>query len=90
MTILEHLGGSQERMVSDQINNWLNKSPNQISDQLIADLHTIALECPDCIPGYSRLPGLPDDAYIHDGQLTKREIRAVTLSTLRVATQSFP
>jgi precorrin-6B C5,15-methyltransferase / cobalt-precorrin-6B C5,C15-methyltransferase len=78
MTILEHLGGSQERMVSDQINNWLNKSP----DQVIADLHTIALECPGSIPRYSRLPGLPDDAYIHDGQLTKREIRAVTLSSL--------
>lgn len=78
MTILEHLGGSQERMVSDQINNWLNKSP----DKLIANLHTIALECPGSISGYSRLPGLPDDAYIHDGQLTKREIRAVTLSSL--------
>jgi precorrin-6B C5,15-methyltransferase / cobalt-precorrin-6B C5,C15-methyltransferase len=78
MTILEHLGGSQERMVSDQISNWVDESP----EQLIADLHTIALECPDTISGYSRLPGLPDDAYIHDGQLTKREIRAVTLSTL--------
>jgi precorrin-6B C5,15-methyltransferase / cobalt-precorrin-6B C5,C15-methyltransferase len=78
MTILEHLGGSQERMVNDQIHHWVNKS----SDQSIADLHTIALECPDTISGYSRLPGLPDDAYLHDGQLTKREIRAVTLSTL--------
>jgi precorrin-6B C5,15-methyltransferase / cobalt-precorrin-6B C5,C15-methyltransferase len=78
MTILEHLGGSQERMVSDQINHWVNEN----SDQLIADLHTIALECPGSIARYSRLPGLPDDAYIHDGQLTKREIRAVTLSTL--------
>jgi precorrin-6B C5,15-methyltransferase / cobalt-precorrin-6B C5,C15-methyltransferase len=78
MTILEHLGGSQERMVSNQINYWVNEG----SDQSIADLHTIALECPGNISGYSRLPGLPDDAYIHDGQLTKREIRAVTLSTL--------
>jgi precorrin-6B C5,15-methyltransferase / cobalt-precorrin-6B C5,C15-methyltransferase len=76
MTILEHLGGSQERIVSDQINDWIS------SDQLSADLHTIALECPGTISGYSRLSGLPDDAYIHDGQLTKREIRAVTLSTL--------
>jgi precorrin-6B C5,15-methyltransferase / cobalt-precorrin-6B C5,C15-methyltransferase len=75
MTILEHLGGVQERIISDQINNWHD-------DQAIADLHTIALECPDSIPGYSRLPGLPDDAYIHDGQLTKREVRAVTLSAL--------
>jgi precorrin-6B C5,15-methyltransferase / cobalt-precorrin-6B C5,C15-methyltransferase len=77
MTILEHLGGSQEKIMSNQIHDWVN-----IPDQLIADLHTIALECPDTISGYSRLPGLPDDAYIHDGQLTKREIRAVTLSTL--------
>jgi precorrin-6B C5,15-methyltransferase / cobalt-precorrin-6B C5,C15-methyltransferase len=77
MTILEHLGGSQEKIMSNQIHDWVN-----IPDQSIADLHAIALECPDTISGYSRLPGLPDDAYIHDGQLTKREIRAVTLSTL--------
>ena len=30
-------------------------------------------------------PGLPDDAYVHDGQLTKREVRAVTLSALAPA-----
>jgi precorrin-6Y C5,15-methyltransferase (decarboxylating) len=29
-----------------------------------------------------RVAGLPDELFIHDGQLTKREIRAVTLSTL--------
>jgi precorrin-6Y C5,15-methyltransferase (decarboxylating) len=28
------------------------------------------------------VPGLPDDAYDHDGQLTKREVRAVTLAHL--------
>ncbi len=28
-------------------------------------------------------PGLPDEAFQHDGQLTKREIRAATLSALR-------
>jgi precorrin-6B C5,15-methyltransferase / cobalt-precorrin-6B C5,C15-methyltransferase len=78
MTILEHLGGSQERIVSDQINHWAHEG----SDQSIADLHMIALECPGTISGYSRLPGLPDDAYLHDGQLTKREIRAVTLASL--------
>lgn len=27
-------------------------------------------------------PGLPDDAYDHDGQITKREVRAVTLAFL--------
>ncbi|GAA0824132.1 hypothetical protein GCM10009525_14990 [Streptosporangium amethystogenes subsp. fukuiense] len=29
-----------------------------------------------------RVPGLPDEAFEHDGQLTKREVRAVTLSRL--------
>lgn len=29
-----------------------------------------------------RTPGLPDDAYEHDGQITKREVRAVTLALL--------
>jgi precorrin-6B C5,15-methyltransferase / cobalt-precorrin-6B C5,C15-methyltransferase len=29
-----------------------------------------------------RVAGLPDELFLHDGQLTKREIRAVSLSTL--------
>jgi precorrin-6Y C5,15-methyltransferase (decarboxylating) len=29
-----------------------------------------------------RTPGLPDDAFEHDGQITKREIRALTLAAL--------
>ena len=33
-------------------------------------------------PSLPRLPGLPDDAFRHDGQLTKREIRAATLAAL--------
>ncbi len=30
----------------------------------------------------ARVPGLPDDAFRHDGQLTKREVRAATLAAL--------
>ncbi len=30
----------------------------------------------------SRLAGLPDDAFAHDGQVTKREVRAATLAAL--------
>lgn len=33
-------------------------------------------------PGLQRSSGLPDDAFVHDGQITKRAVRAVTLSTL--------
>ncbi|MFN3847474.1 MAG: precorrin-6Y C5,15-methyltransferase (decarboxylating) subunit CbiT, partial [Paracoccaceae bacterium] len=32
--------------------------------------------------GLSRASGLPDDLFIHDGQITKRPIRALTLSAL--------
>ncbi len=33
-------------------------------------------------PGRSCVPGLPDDAFEHDGQLTKRDLRALALSRL--------
>ena len=33
-------------------------------------------------PGLPRASGLPDDAFAHDGQITKRPIRALTLSAL--------
>jgi precorrin-6Y C5,15-methyltransferase (decarboxylating) len=41
----------------------------------------------ECVPGpdadrLSVVPGLPDDAYENDGQLTKRHVRAITLSSL--------
>ncbi len=74
ITILAHLGGPQESQISGIANHW--------ADPEVPDLHTIALECPIDRPGFSRFPGLPDDAYQHDGQLTKREVRAITLSRL--------
>lgn len=47
-------------------------------------LNVIAVECRRDL-GVAPLPcvpGLPDEAFEHDGQLTKREVRAVTLSRL--------
>ena len=43
-----------------------------------------------CVAGaqakiFSRVAGLPDDAFVHDGQLTKREVRAATLAALAPA-----
>ena len=76
ITVLEHLGGSKEKKFSGRVDSW-NHSEG-------ADLNAMAIECvpdrsADIIP---RIPGLSDDAFIHDGQLTKREIRAVVLSKL--------
>jgi precorrin-6Y C5,15-methyltransferase (decarboxylating) len=50
----------------------------------VGGLNVIALDC-RAAPGVTslgRTPGLPDDVYDHDGQLTKREVRAVTLAAL--------
>jgi precorrin-6Y C5,15-methyltransferase (decarboxylating) len=43
--------------------------------------------CPDAPddPLLGRAPGLPDDAYDHDGQLTKTELRALSVAALRPA-----
>ncbi|WP_206020804.1 precorrin-6y C5,15-methyltransferase (decarboxylating) subunit CbiE [Roseococcus sp. SYP-B2431] len=71
LTVLEALGGKHER-IREGI------GPN------IAPLNLVALEVV-ASPGariLPRAPGLPDHFFEHDGQLTKREIRAVTLSAL--------
>ncbi|MCW6038658.1 precorrin-6y C5,15-methyltransferase (decarboxylating) subunit CbiE [Spirulina subsalsa FACHB-351] len=76
ITVLEHLGGTRERHIQGIANRW------DFTD--IADLNVIAITClssnPLTLP--PRLPGLPDSAYQHDGQLTKRQVRAVTLAAL--------
>ncbi len=76
LVVLERMGGSQERLVSGVAAEW------QFTD--LADLNTIAVTCvaDPGIRAYSRQAGLPDTAYHHDGQLTKREVRAVTLAAL--------
>ncbi|MBD2498659.1 precorrin-6y C5,15-methyltransferase (decarboxylating) subunit CbiE [Nostoc sp. FACHB-280] len=76
MIVLERLGGIHERIIANTAAAW--------SETEIADLNTIAVECIANIgvTALARLPGLPDHAFHHDGQLTKREVRAITLSTL--------
>lgn len=76
ITVLERMGGAHERIVEGIASTW------RATD--LADLNTIAITCvadPDVMP-LSRLAGLPDAAYYHDGQLTKREVRAITLAAL--------
>ncbi|WP_447006979.1 precorrin-6y C5,15-methyltransferase (decarboxylating) subunit CbiE [Saccharothrix isguenensis] len=66
LTVLEQLGGPGERV------------HHSLGD---ADpLHVLAVECG--ADGASLTPGRPDDLFEHDGQLTKREVRAVTLALL--------
>jgi precorrin-6Y C5,15-methyltransferase (decarboxylating) len=50
----------------------------------VAALNLVAIECAAEAhhAGLPVTPGLPDDAYRHDGQLTKRDVRAITLARL--------
>lgn len=75
ITVLERMGGTHERIISGVAASWNNP---------VADLNTIAVECiaDSSVVLLPRTPGLPDSAYHHDGQLTKREVRAVTLAAL--------
>jgi precorrin-6Y C5,15-methyltransferase (decarboxylating) len=76
ITVLENLGAADERCVAGIAAQW-NAGP-------CVDLNTIAIACVADAGTrvLSRAPGLPDDAFVHDGQLTKREVRAATLAAL--------
>ncbi|MBB5082666.1 precorrin-6y C5,15-methyltransferase (decarboxylating) subunit CbiE [Nonomuraea endophytica] len=76
LTVLSDLGSETETSLNGTAATWAGEPGSA--------LNVIAVTCrPD--PGLeplARVPGLPDTAFEHDGQLTKREIRAVTLSRL--------
>jgi precorrin-6Y C5,15-methyltransferase (decarboxylating) len=69
VTVLESLGGPGERIGAEEPYGPLN---------------VVAVECRAAAGAavLGRGPGLPDEVYAHDGQLTKREVRAVTLAAL--------
>jgi precorrin-6Y C5,15-methyltransferase (decarboxylating) len=75
LTVLGDLGGDQESRRSGSAASWTGDSPR---------LHVLALDCR--ADGADRVlscvPGLPDEAYEHDGQLTKRDVRAAALAHL--------
>lgn len=74
--VLEHLGGPKETHKRGIAGAWTVPAG--------ADLNVVAVECL-AKPDAKILPnviGLPDEAFENDGQLTKRDIRAVTLSRL--------
>jgi precorrin-6Y C5,15-methyltransferase (decarboxylating) len=76
LTLLESLGGPREHVRSARA--------DQFDLVAIDPLNTVAIEVA-AAPGarvIPRAPGLPDLMFEHDGQLTKRELRAVTLAAL--------
>ncbi|MGH2341374.1 precorrin-6y C5,15-methyltransferase (decarboxylating) subunit CbiE [Segnochrobactraceae bacterium EtOH-i3] len=80
LTVLEALGGPRERLLSVRAAAADGLGP-------LADLNLIGLEI-RAAPGarvLTKAPGLPDHLFEHDGQITKREIRALALSALAPA-----
>lgn len=76
ITVLENMGGDRERRSCF--------TADALPADNHSDLNTLAIHCV-AGPGAKILPrvgGLPDDAFAHDGQLTKREVRAATLAAL--------
>jgi precorrin-6Y C5,15-methyltransferase (decarboxylating) len=76
LTVLEALGGPRERIRTTCAVDF------SLAD--VDALNVVALEV-EAASGariLGRAPGLPDALFEHDGQITKREIRAVTLSSL--------
>ncbi|WP_020497148.1 precorrin-6y C5,15-methyltransferase (decarboxylating) subunit CbiE [Sciscionella marina] len=72
LTALENLGAPTEASTRMRARDWSGNT---------GSLVTLAIEC-SAGPAHSRAPGLPDSAYDSDGQLTKRHVRAITVSSL--------
>jgi len=77
LTVLEALGGPRERIRTT--------SAAAYDFDSVDALNTVAIEV-EAAPGarvIARAVGLADELFEHDGQITKREVRAVTLSSLK-------
>ncbi|MBO22840.1 MAG: cobalamin biosynthesis bifunctional protein CbiET [Rhodospirillaceae bacterium] len=76
ITVLENMGAETETRRAARAADW--------SGARVEDLNTVAVEC---VAGpeariLTPVPGLPDDAFSHDGQMTKRVVRAATIAAL--------
>ncbi len=75
MTVFAAMGGEREQRFDGLAESWAHDVPA---------FNTLAVDCvaaPDAalLP---RVPGLADELFTHDGTMTKREVRAVTLAKL--------
>ncbi len=76
LTVCEAMGGVREQLRKARAGNFDLvdvAALNTIAIEVVADSHARVLP---------RAPGLPDEYFEHDGQITKRETRALTLSAL--------
>lgn len=77
LVVMEHLGGADERVREATASGFdLDRT---------ADLNTVAVACAAGRGAIPRplVPGLPDDAFMNDGKMTKRVPRALAIAALR-------
>ena len=75
MTVFANMGGNKEQRFDSLASEWNYNVP---------DFNTLAINC-ICNPNAkinSSSPGLDDSNFIHDGNITKKEVRAITVSKL--------
>ncbi len=92
MTLLSRLGSADEQIVRSTAMRLRGGLGQAESSDLVSDLAIIALELPanpseqsSASPRvFGQKLALPDEAFAHDGQLTKRHARALTLAALVV------
>jgi precorrin-6Y C5,15-methyltransferase (decarboxylating) len=76
LIVLAQLGGRAEHRTSGTAADWSHEQTDPLvvtAIDVLADPGTVPLPL---------IPGLPDEAFEDDGQLTKRDVRAVTLARL--------
>lgn len=73
-SVLEQLGGPGERCRHSTARDWAAAPPDEVDG-----LNVIAVRY---LPDERVSAVLPEDAFTHDGQITKQSIRAVTLAAL--------
>lgn len=76
ITVFEHIGGAKENQIEGIAKEW------HISE--VAALNILAIDCiaDSAAQQYSLSTGLPDEVFQNDGQLTKRDVRAITMARL--------
>jgi precorrin-6B C5,15-methyltransferase / cobalt-precorrin-6B C5,C15-methyltransferase len=76
VTVLENLGGKAERATRFEA--------GLMPSGTFAPLNILGIHCKAETTAriWPRVPGLPDDAFVHDGKLTKREMRASAIAAL--------
>lgn len=78
MAVLGNLGAANESRFDCAAGEFAAVDPSDLPL-----LNVVALEVPTTALLWGVSPGLPDEAFAHDGQITKREVRALALAVLR-------